>query len=359
MNKEGTHVTVLIIVGLLGAITILGLIAGFDTVEISNSNLPSQAQLTLNDLSFEEKVGQRFIIGFQGTTVTSELERKMKELHPGGVLLLRRNIKDEKQLKQLTSNLQEVALEDTGLPLLIAVDQEGGSVCRVDWLRCTPLSEIDNEQQALEIGLSRGRKLKELGINLNLAPVLDEAAPGDYIYPRTFQGKQDGELAQSFIAGQRRASVLSVIKHFPDYGGIGFNPERFKLPRLEKLPSNSQFKAAMNANPPMVMLANVVYSEVSNEYPFSLTAAGVNFTRKKLNPGLIISDDLSSPVLKQNYGLREVVDRASSSGVDVLLVAGFDDIKDTERAINYLKEQTNHQKMNKSLLKIIKLKQEL
>lgn len=368
---------ILILIALMGAALLVYFSFSVRLVKVPSFDPPSLTRLALNNLSREQKIGQRFIIGFQGTSVTPALESKIKNLHPGGVLLLGRNIENEQQLKKMTEELQEIALEDTGLPLLIAVDQEGEPLCRIDWLDCVAPSEINEKDRAYEVGLKRGKELRKLGVNLNLAPALDKSHLGDFVYPRTFHSEhpgeegsalrssgdevkalQAGELAASFIDGQKE-NVLNALKHFPGYTTIDFNPEREKLAELNFIPDTTQFKVAMRADPAMVMVSNVVYTQLSNS-PLSLDADGIEFVRDELRPGLIISDDLSSPVLKEEYGLKETISRAAEAGVDFLLVAGFDDVEDPERAIKHLKEEdVDVKRLNKSLLKIIELKRNL
>jgi len=91
----------------------------------------------------------------------------------------------------------------------------------------------------------------------------------------------------------------------------------------------------------------------------TMSSEGIDFVRKELKPSLIISENLSSPVMKENYGLEETITKTAKAGVDILLVAGFDEIEDTERAINYLKQQANQQNLEESLSRIIKLKENL
>jgi len=104
----------------------------------------------LNSLSFEQKVGQIFMIGFDGTEVTKEVEETIKTLHPGAILLLGKNIENEEQLKKLTDDLQKISTKNTGLPLLIAVDQEGGPVSMIDWVEKTPQLKIKTKEMDIE-----------------------------------------------------------------------------------------------------------------------------------------------------------------------------------------------------------------
>lgn len=111
-------------------------------------------------LSIEEKIGQILMIGIQDTTVTSETEELMRTIHPGGVILFGRNIEDADQLKELINNLQDLSMGETGLPLFIATDQEGGEICRIKWVDdAIPEAKITTTEQAYQIGLQRGQSL--------------------------------------------------------------------------------------------------------------------------------------------------------------------------------------------------------
>ena len=321
----------------------------------------------LEKLTIEQKVGQLFIIGFEGKKLDRNLQDLMEEIQPGGILLLKRNIKNEKQLKELIEKLQEISIKNTGLPLFVAVDQEGGEICRVDFLDCLAPSKIKDEKQAFEIGFKRGKDLKEIGINLNLAPVLDESSKGDFIFKRTFQKdtEKTASLAKSFILGQKKARILTAIKHFPGYGGIDFDPEREKLATFSQMPEIFQFQKAIKAEPEIVMVANALYSEIDNDLPFSLSPQGIEFLKQKLGEEiLIISDDLSSKVLKRKFSLEKTILLAQKAGIDILLVAGFWDPLDPKRAYNALLQgfqegEISEEEINKTLLKIIKLKKTL
>jgi len=328
----------------------------------------ANAEKTLNKLTLEQKIGQILLIGFEGKTLTPQLENLIKTIHPGGVLLLSRNIESENQLRKLIGDLQEISLKDNGLLLFIAVDQEGEPMSRVKFLsEKTPQSEIQDIEQAYKVGFFRGKELKNSGINLNLAPILDITQPNDFLYSRSFQKNPEeiGELAKALISGQKLAGILTAIKHFPGYGGIPFNPEREKLPILAKIPEISQFKTALEANPEIIMTSNVIYLEVDESFPFTLSQKAIQFLKTELkNNFLIISDDLSSPVLKRGFSLENSITLAVKAGVDILIVAGFDTPEDPLSAFNFLLEaaktgQISEKRINESIFKTIKLKQKL
>lgn len=316
-------------------------------------------------LTLEQKIGQLFLIGFEGKTLTAGLESLLKTVRPGGVLLLSRNIENESQLKKLIEGLQKTSLENSGFPLFIATDQEGKPMSRIKWLsEQTSQSEIKSGEESYQVGFNRGKELKNLGVNLNLAPVLDITGAADFLYNRSFQKnpEETGLLAKALISGQKTAGILTAIKHFPGYGGISFNPEREGLPALLKIPETSQFKTALLSKPEMIMTSNVIYQEMDSKLPFTFSQKGIQFLKDGLGDDfLIISDDLSSPVLKNEFSLKNTVISANKAGVDILIIAGFDEPKDPLRAFNFLLEaaknnEISEEKINQSVSKIIKLK---
>jgi len=337
-------------------------------IEENGEVIQTEEEKTLNNLSLEKKIGQLFIIGFEGKKLTPEIENLLKTIHPGGVILFSRNIENENQLKKLISDLQKISLEDNGLPLFAAIDQEGEPVRRIKWLNDkTSQAEIRNTEEAYQVGLERGNGLKRLGINLNLAPVLDITKEGDFLYNRSFRGNPEeiGILAQGLISGQKEVGIFTTVKHFPGYGGISFNPEIEIVPILEKTPEISQFQKAFEAKPELIMTANVIYSDIDKNLPFTFSPKGIQFLKKKIKGEyLIISDDLSSKILEEEFTLKNSVILAKKAGIDVLLVAGWKQPEDPLEAFDAILGATKNgeireEQINESVLKIIRLKQEI
>jgi len=336
----------------------------FDVQKIESIKVSSKTEEKLNKLSLEQKIGQLFIIGFDGKSLNSDIENLVKELHPGGILLLKRNIEDENQLKELIISLQEIALKDTGLPLFIAVDQEGGLISRIEWIEKTPQFEIKNNIQSYQVGKDRGTELRELGINLNLAPLLDISFSNDFIFERSFQKNHEiiGELAKSLIQGQKEAGVFTAVKHFPGYGGISFNPEE-KLARLENIPEVSQFQKAAEAFPEMIMVSNVIYKGLYEEYPFSFSKEGIGFLKSNVQGNyLIISDDLSQNSLLNKFSLKKIITLPIKAGIDILIFSGWR--MPVVNGVLALREaiesgDISEQRIDRSVLRIIKLKQQI
>lgn len=280
----------------------------------------------IQELNFEKKLGQLLMVGFEGKTLTPGLEAFFKKYKPGALLLLSKNVGSKEQLKTLTSQLQALSLKETGLPLLIAADQEGGPITRVDFLgEKTPQKEIGNSEKAFQIGETRGQELKEAGVNLNLAPVLDWATAGDFLFERSFQktAEASGDLAKALISGQKSSGILTSIKHFPGYSGITFNPEN-QLAELEAVPEISQFKKAMEANPEFVMTSNVIYKEINSSLPFSFSSQAIKLLKSSLGENVLtLSDDLAQDSLINKFSLKEVVAKPIEAGIDMLIFSGY------------------------------------
>jgi len=348
--------------------------AVIDRLELSNASYVAPKTLaSLNDpnqnnppdlLSLEQTLGQILLIGFNESTFTPQLKERMERLRPGGVLLLSRNIQNKDQLKKLTRQLQDVSLGYSSLPLLIAVDQEGGAISRIDFAEeKTPQSEIKTIAQAYQVGHDRSAELQSLGINLNLSPVLDEAKPEDFIFQRTFQADRSlsSRLAQSLLAGQKSTQTLSALKHFPGYGNISFNPEK-KLATVQELPDLLRFTSALSAQPEFLLISNVIYSVLDSQRPFSFLKQGISLIRSELGfDGIILSDDLIQPALLDNYTLKEIALSPLEAGVNMLILS---EESYTDKVYKILLQELQQnprmrQRVEESAARILKLKESL
>ncbi len=316
----------------------------------------------LGDLSLKQRIGQLFVIGFEGKELTENIKLTIKKLHPGGILLLGWNIEDRVQLLKLVDGLQEMAMQDTGIPMFIAVDQEGGEINRISFVQeQTSQSAIKNPENAFEIGFNRGQELKAFGVSLNFAPLLDKTEPGDFIYSRSFEETQQnlGDLAKNLILGQKNSGIFTTIKHFPGYGNINFNPEE-KLAIEEEIPDIGLFKEAMAAKPEMVMIANVIYKNIEKNLPFTFSPKGIDFLKSELgNEILVISDDLDQNSLLNRYELEDIVSLPVEAGVDVLIFSGWrlpaeDGVNALIKAVE--NGRISEERINQSVSKIIRLK---
>lgn len=318
-------------------------------------------------LSLKDALGQMLIIGFDGIEVTPALEELIKDIHPGGVLLLSRNLENAEQTKALLKDLQILSLEEMGIPLFVAADQEGGTVSQVYWTEETAQYDLLNMEHARHVGTQRAKDLIDVGINMNLAPMLDSRERSDFLFPRSFQ-KRDEEafvLAQALIESHESEGVFAVPKHFPGYDGITQNPEQGSIPKVENVPDTLLFEYVVDlVKPDIVMLSHVVYEELSSD-PFPLSVEGIAFAREKLGKDvLLMSDDLLSEAFIITYGASDILSQALVSGVDILLAAGYPDAQVIGEAYSALfeiveEDESLQGRVQSAAKRIIEIKQKL
>jgi len=311
-----------------------------------------------------ENIGQIFMVGFDGQQVTPQLESFFQEYKPGGVLLLSKNINNRSQLEKLVSDLQQLSELYTGHPLLIGVDQEGGEVCRIGFLEeKTAQSSIDTEEEAYDIGMRRGEELANLGVNLNLAPLLDAMEENDFYFDRTFQRDPEttGQLAKNLVAGQKEAGIITVVKHFPGYVNIPFNPEG-QLATIN-LPEITQFQKALEAGPEGLMVSNAIYTDIDPDNPLTFSSQLLTFLEENLpTVPLIISDDLAQRSLLDNFSMEKIVSAPINSGVNMMIFSGW--YAPVSQAMDAFKEafqknKVSQENLEASISKIIQLKESI
>jgi len=295
-------------------------------------------------------VAELLLVGFRGTEVegNDEIHTLVCDVKVGGLILFERdvatraprNITDAEQLARLTTDLQALARRCAGRPLMIAVDAEGGLVMRlssrVGYLPTPSHQELGDAGDLAQTELEArrlGARLREAGINWNLAPVVDVAVnptnPAVVTLGRTF-GSDPARVtahARAFITGLRAAGVLSTVKHFPGHGSsrvdshLGFTDVTDTADlKAELAPYRTLIKEGMVDS---VMPGHVFNRNIDPWYPASLSRFAVNrLLRAKLGyKGLVVSDDLLMGAVTQRYGVEEAAILALGAGVDVLLIS--------------------------------------
>jgi beta-N-acetylhexosaminidase len=276
------------------------------------------------------------IVGYRGTVFspTSAMAHAI-DAGIGGVILFARNIVSPDQLSALSGAMRERAGDR---PFLIAVDQEGGAVARLgpdDGFPATPseadLGRQDDPAVAQQTGAATGKTLARMGINFNLAPVVDlnvnPTNPSIGALGRSFSADPDVvvEMATAVIAGLHQQSVLATLKHFPGLGSATGDTDREFVDvtatwtRLELEPFA---RLIADGVPDAVMVANALNGQLDKKYPSSLSAATVDLLRGQLGwDGVAITDDLQAGALRDSYSSEEVVRLALGAGDDLLLFA--------------------------------------
>ncbi len=295
-------------------------------------------------------LGELLLVGFGGTQVdgNDEVRSLVCDVKVGGLILFERdsrsgdarNITSPEQVRQLTSDLQALALQCAGRRLLIAADNEGGAVMRlstrVGYLPTPPAQALgdagDPAATALE-SRRMGATLREAGINWNLAPVVDVAVnplnPAVVTLGRTFSSdpQQVVVQARAFIQGMHEAGVLTSLKHFPGHGssrtdshqGFVDVTETAEL-RIELAPYQTLIKEGLADS---VMTAHVFNRGLDPWNPATLSRFTIKrYLRGKLGyKGLVVSDDLLMGAIRQRYGVEEASILALQASVDMLLIS--------------------------------------
>jgi len=287
------------------------------------------------DLSLAKKIGQLFMVGFEGTAVTPELATWMETYGWGGVILFGRNVESPAQLLALTHSLQ-TARRRGPMPLLIAVDQEGGRVARLKapftaFPSAARMGQTASEPLAYEVGQTLGRELCAVGINMDMAPVLDVLPNPDntVIGDRAFSTDPQSVARQgvAFMRGLHAAGILAVAKHFPGHGDTWLD-SHVALPRSERTDAQLRacellpFQEAIGAGLQAIMTAHVIFKAWDPAYPATVSSSILSgILRAELGfSGVIISDDLGMAAVSETTPWEEVPLRAIRAGVDLLLI---------------------------------------
>ncbi len=289
----------------------------------------------LSGLTSEQKIGQLLMLGFSGTRPSSYIKRLISEYGLGGVVLFGCNIDQPLQVARLCGELQELALDSpSAIPLFIAIDQEGGRVVRLkDGFTPLPtmasLGATGSVQLAYSLGELIGRELGWLGINMDLAPVLDvnSQLKNPVIGDRAFGDDPAlvARLGGAIRNGLNQAGVLAVGKHFPGHGDTMLDSHlglplviqpRQGLDQRELVP----FKAAIADDFEALMPAHVLYTALDGEYPATLSNKILTkLLRQELGfKGLVLSDDMLMRAMDQDR-LPHLAVRAVQAGIDMLL----------------------------------------
>ncbi len=295
---------------------------------------PDPVDLLLSGLTAEEKVGQLFLARCRKETAAEDIA----QYHLGGLVLFDRDTEDEtpESLRQTLERYQEAAT----IPLLIAVDEEGGSVVRISdkpAFRDAPFSSPRSlyeggGMEALRTAeVEKDALLSDLGINVNLAPVCDITTdPAAFLYDRSLG--QSPELicqwVQIAVEEGQTYGIGCVLKHFPGYGNnadthVGIAIENRSLEELEAqdlLP----FAAGMEAGCGAVMVSHIQVTALDAEYPASLSPAVHRYVRETMGyNGVLVTDDLVMDAISVPYGVGEAAVLAVLAGNDLLISSDF------------------------------------
>ena len=280
----------------------------------------------------ETLLGSRIIVRMEAEA-TPGLLRQARAGEIGGVILFPPPEADQETLRGEIERLQRAAAEASESPLLVAIDQEGGEVKRLsDAPPDLPPPEISaaGAPTARQQGAATARHLARLGVNADLAPVLDVPAQSDsFIAARAFGSDPAtvAEVGTAFAEGLDDGGVAAAAKHFPGLGRSSVNTDlsASEVPAAEaELRADLEpFEAAIDAGVPLVMLANATYPALDPDLPaFASPAIAQGLLRDELGfDGVTITDDLGAGAVTASFAPAEAALAAARGGSDLLLFA--------------------------------------
>lgn len=285
-------------------------------------------------MTIREKLGQLLMFGFPGTEPGPEALRLIREYKAGNIILFSHNLQSAGQMRALCEELRELILAETGHLPLIGIDQEGGVVSRMPegaaaFPSAMAVAATGRAENARLAARCTALELAALGVNCNLAPVLDVNTNPDnpVIGVRSYgcTPEEAAPFALAAIRGHLEAGVLPVAKHFPGHGDTAVD-SHLGLPRVEKtLPQLLEcelvpYLAAVRQGAPAIMAAHILFPALeTGDLPASMSPAILQgLLRGKLGfEGLIVSDCFEMGAIQDHYGTPEGFVAALRAGLDL------------------------------------------
>ncbi len=338
----------------------------------------------LKNMTIEEKVGQLFMVNleqldnsegnyYEHTVVTKKMQKLLDKYHVGGVILFSRNIVTTDQTKELIENLQAASK----VPLFMAVDEEGGEVARIannDNMRTTKFPTMEevgamkDKEYAYNMGATIGKEIKELGFNLDFAPVADVRTNelNTEIGSRSFGDDPDlvADMVVEVVKGLQDQGVSSTLKHFPGHGdasedshegAVDVENDINRLRQIELVP----FKAGIKAGADLIMVSHISVSKLTGTTePASLSSLVMkDMLRTEMRfDGIIITDAMDMKAITDYCEAGEAAVTCILSGADICLMP--EDLPAAYKAVLKAVESgvISEKRLNESVTRILELK---
>ena len=328
--------------------------------------------MNINSLSEEQLAGQRLMVGFNGTKLNDELQFLIQELGVGGIILFSRNLETPDQIKALCKSAQAFAGKCGQPALLISIDQEGGKVARLKepFTQFPGNPAMTDEADAVRFAEVTANELSGIGINMDMAPVLDVIPEtGNSVMATRAFGHDPfwvSQLGTAVIQHLQQNHIMAVAKHFP---GIG----RTTLDSHDDLPTVAvdlntldqtdlvPFKAAVEKHVAGIMVSHIRYDRIDSQWPASLSSRVVkDLLRETLGyQGVVITDDLDMGAIQNHYDIHTIMEQVLKAEVDIALIChSLDQMKTAFGvSLDFLKRSPgNMQKGLRSVERILELK---
>lgn len=325
-----------------------------------------QAEQIMKDMTIEEKVGQMFLVRYPDNGVINQIKNEA----PGGYILFGKDFDNETKesiLKELTENQQA-----SKIGLIFGVDEEGGTVVRVSSHKAFRSSKFQSPQelwkqgqlpQILEDSKEKSELLKSIGLNMNLAPVVDvPTKTSSFMYERSYGrgAEKTATYVSRLIQTMNEDNMISVMKHFPGYGdnvdthtGIAIDERPYStFETSDFLP----FESGIEAGGPCILVSHNIVKAMDESYPASLSENVHKILREELKfSGVVITDDLAMDAVKTYAENGDVAVQAVLAGNDMLITSDF--IEQKQEILKAIEEnKISENIINKAVRRILSMK---
>lgn len=335
-------------------------------------SIEEKVNYKMDNLSIDEKIAQMLIVYYIGDEYDENLSNIIKEVKPGGFILMSDNITTYDRTLNFVKGMQN----DSDIPMIISTDEEGGSVQRIKGIRDISVTDIPymyylgqtkDKNLAYKVGEIIANELRTIGVNLTYAPVMDiYSNPNNTVIGKRSFGSDPNtvyDMATSLKNGIEDNLVNTCIKHFPGHGDTETD-SHFETPIINKTLDELEnsdllpfIKSINDTN--MIMVGHIALPKITNSsIPASLSKEIVtDILKNKYNyKGLVITDALNMRSLTDNYSDKEIYTMAINAGVDLLLMPNG-----SKNAIKYIKEAIDDEEIdintiNESVRKILTYK---
>lgn len=304
----------------------------YESVAQSELSPEEKVDKLVANMSDADKVGQLLMIGIHGKTLNDDAKFMLNEYRVGGIILFDRNMESKNQVKSLITDINKTGKSAGLTPLFIGIDQEGGAVARMEdqLIKVPPAEELGKEpiEQAVSLAKQSGTELKDLGFNINFAPVADLGLT----YGRSFSTNPDDVVRYASAVGKAydEAGLWYSYKHFPGIGktDVDLHADTSVVPVSKETLLNEDTKVFVDLikqskpNTYAIMVSHAMYPQIDADHPSSLSKAIItDWLRKDMGyNGVVITDDMDMGALAKHYTFGDMAVQSILAGSDILLV---------------------------------------
>ena len=304
----------------------------YESVAQSELSPEEKVDKLVANMSDADKVGQLLMIGIHGKTLNDDAKFMINEYRVGGIILFDRNMESKDQVKSLIADINKTGKSAGLTPLFIGIDQEGGAVARMEdqLIKVPPAEELGKEpiEQAVSLAKQSGTELKDLGFNINFAPVADLGLT----YGRSFSTNPDEVVRYASAVGKAydEAGLWYSYKHFPGIGktDVDLHADTSVVPVSKETLLNEDTKVFVDLikqskpNTYAIMVSHAMYPQIDPDHPSSLSKTIItDWLRKDMGyNGVVVTDDMDMGALAKHYTFGDMAVQSILAGSDILLV---------------------------------------